>query len=124
MRYLGIDYGSKRTGVAFSDASGKIAFPHKVLLTDKKLVSEIKKICDEKKISVIVLGQSLNYKGVPNPIQTQIANFKLQIEKFTGLNVLYQQEFLTSKQAERSTAKASADSSAAALILQSYLDSI
>jgi len=124
MRYLGIDYGSKRTGVAFSDASGKIAFPHKVLLTDKKLVSEIKKICDEKKISVIVLGQSLNYKGVPNPIQSDIANFKLHIESLIKLPVHYQSEILTSTEAARSTGKDMLDSSAAALILQSYLDSI
>jgi len=122
MKFLGIDYGSKRVGVALSDEDGRIAFPLATLPNNSNLIKEIEKICKERGVGAIVLGESLDYKGKPNQIQSAIANCKLKIEKFTGLAVVYQQEFLTSKQAERSTTKASADASAAALILQGYLD--
>ena len=108
--------------MAVSDENGRIAFPHKVLFTDKTLVKEIKKICDEKMVEAIVLGQSLDYKGQPNPIQKEISNFEFRISNLTKLPVHYQSETLTSVEAARSTNKSMLDASAAALILQSYLD--
>ncbi|OHB17123.1 MAG: hypothetical protein A2749_03175 [Parcubacteria group bacterium RIFCSPHIGHO2_01_FULL_45_26] len=125
MRYLGIDYGAKRIGVALSDQGGRIAFPKKVISNKgRKTLHSVAMFCDKEKVNAIVLGQSLDYKGKANPIQVAIANWKSKIENLTGLPVHYQSEILTSALAKRSTAKANIDSSAAALILQAYLDKL
>ncbi|HEY4518386.1 MAG TPA: RuvX/YqgF family protein [Candidatus Paceibacterota bacterium] len=121
-KYLGIDYGSKRTGVAISDEEGRIAFPREVLPTGPGLAETISDLCRKEKVEAIVLGQSLDYKNAPNPIQSAIENWKLKIENLTGLPVYYQSELWTSAEASRNTAKKDLDASAAALILQAYLD--
>jgi putative holliday junction resolvase len=122
MKYLGIDYGTKRVGLAVSDPDGKIAFPLTVLPNNISLMSEIKKICEENKVEAVILGQSLNYKGIPNPVQGEIAKFlNTQLLKL-NLPIHYQNEVLTSALAGRTTSKARLDSAAAALILQAYLD--
>ncbi|HEY4482804.1 MAG TPA: Holliday junction resolvase RuvX [Candidatus Paceibacterota bacterium] len=123
MKYLGIDYGSKRIGLAVSDEEGRIAFPREVVKSGgEKTLRYIERFCESEKIGAIILGQSLDYKGAPNPVQSAIANFKLQIESLTKLPVHYQSELWTSAEASRNTAKLNLDASAAALILQSYLD--
>ena len=141
MRYLGIDYGSKRVGVAVSDEAGKFALPLAVLPNDKKLLSEIKKIIAEKKIEAVVLGESKNFKGEDNAIMKGAREFKVALEKETGLSVFLEPEFMTSAEADRMKPPASGqnrktgvrlrrpkvtnemlDASAAAIILQSYLD--
>ena len=109
-------------GIAISDASGKIAFPREVLQNDKNLLKRIATLCEKEKVEAIILGQSLNFKGNENPIQSYIANCKLRIESLTKLPVHYQSEILTSALASRNTAKPLLDASAAALILQSWLD--
>ncbi len=125
MRYLGIDYGTKKVGIAFSDKEGVLAFPFKVLknLRTYDVLREIKKICEEKEISKIVLGESLDYKGRPNPVMAEIEKFKILLEKEIGLPVIFETEVLTTKQAANSQPESKKlDASAAALILQSYLD--
>jgi len=125
MRYLGIDYGAKRIGLAVADAQGKIAFPREVLVNEgNKTLRYIAMFCEKEKVRAIVLGQSLDYKNVPNPIQSQISNFKLHIESLTNLPVHYQSEVLTSTEAARNTGKEMLDASASALILQAYLDKL
>jgi len=70
MRYLGIDYGEKRIGVALSDKNGQMAFAYGVLVNvgNEKVSAEIKKICAENSVGKIVLGKSLNYKGKRNKL--------------------------------------------------------
>ena len=48
MKFLGIDYGTKRVGTALSDSDGSMAFPHAVIPNDKKLILVIKEICKKK----------------------------------------------------------------------------
>ena len=145
MRYLGIDYGEKRIGVALSDEKGKMAFAHSVIANrgTKKVSAEIKKICAENSVGKIVLGKSLNYKGKANPIMAKIELFKTALEKETNLPVIYENETLTSAEAKRplggprkrppvlskrkspekeKKARMKIDASAAALILMSFLD--
>ncbi|HEY4504350.1 MAG TPA: Holliday junction resolvase RuvX [Candidatus Paceibacterota bacterium] len=125
MKYLGIDYGAKRIGLAVSDAGGRIAFPRKVLANEgEKSLRYVALLCEKEAVGEVVFGQSLDYKGRPNPIQTQIENWKLKLEKLCHIPVYYQQEVLTSFEAARNTGKEMLDASAAALILQSYLDRI
>ena len=141
MRYLGVDYGSKRVGVAVSDEAGEVALPLSVLPNDKKLLSKIKEIVVEKKIGAIVMGESKNFKGEANVIMEAIHRFKSTLARETGLPVFLEPEFMTSAEADRMNPPASGqnrksgvrlrrpeaknvmlDASAAALILQSYLN--
>ncbi len=141
MRYLGIDYGSKRVGVAVSDEAGEFALPLVVLPNDKKLLPEVKKIISEKKIGAVVLGESTNFKGEDNVIMEGVRKFRSALERETGLSVFLEPEFLTSAEANRvntwepeksrksgerlrqpKVKNAMLDASAAALILKSYLD--
>ena len=123
MRYLGIDYGAKRIGTATGDSDGGMAFPHAVLPNDKKLISTIKELCDKEHIAEIILGESLDYKMKPNVIMEKITLFKKELEDAIGLPVHFEREFMTSAAAEHLQGKGEMiDASAAALILQSYID--
>ena len=125
MKYLGIDYGSKRVGVAVSDEMGKFAFAKAVLVNDRMLLMAIRKICTEEKVEMIVLGESKDYQGEDNPIMKRILKHKNELEAELGLPVHLEPEFMTSAQAEHIQGKtAMHDASAAALILQSYLDRV
>lgn len=122
MRYLGIDYGSKRVGVAVSDESAKFALPVSVLPNDADLADAIGKIAAENKATHIVIGESRKYDMTANPIQKEIAEFKTRLDSL-GYVTHLELEFMTSQQAEREQGKhAKIDASAAALILQSFLD--
>lgn len=142
MKYLGIDYGSKRVGIAVSDGSGTLAFPKMVLPRDAKLIDEIQKICAEEEIGEMVIGESLDYKGQPNAIMKDILIFKTALLGKIGLPVHFEPEFMTSHEVSKnknimhnianeredgragrkSEKKESVDASAAALILQNFLD--
>lgn len=122
MRLLGIDYGSKRVGIALSDEKGEFAIPFIVLTSSKKLIDEILGIAEENNVKTIVLGESKDYKGKPNKIHAASLEFKKELEG-EGYEVIMEPEFMTSMNAERFQGKtALTDASAAALILQSYLD--
>ncbi len=136
MRYLGIDFGSKRVGVALSDESGTLAFPYSVLKNDSELTAEVERIIKEQKVKLVVLGESKDFSGKDNPIAASAEAFKKTLEKLTHKKVEYEPEFMTSFQAERNYARrpeasrggtapkenSMLDASAAAIILQSYLD--
>jgi putative Holliday junction resolvase len=126
MRYLGIDYGTKRIGVAVSDDEGRVAFPLTVVDASKDALSRIVELSKQQMVQKIVLGESRNFKNEPNAVMEDIEQFKKDLSELSGLPVVYQQEFLTSAQAAREgeTRVENLDASAAALILQSYLDTI
>jgi len=125
MKYLGIDYGSKRIGLAVSDEGETIAFPKIVLKNSPKTLDEMKVFIKENEISKIVIGESKNYKQEYNLIMKEILDFKKILEKEFGLDAVLHSEVLTSSQAEQIQGKNDMiDASAAAIILQSYLDLI
>lgn len=122
MRFLGIDYGSKRVGIALSDEKGQFAIPFITLKTSKSLVQEIIDIAHENSVEAIVMGESRDYDGKPNKIYEESMNVKKQLEE-KGYAVILEPEFMTSAHAEKFQGKHDKiDASAAALILQSYLD--
>ena len=124
MKLMGIDYGSKRVGIALSDDSGTIATPYKVLLNTKELLAGVEKIVKEWKVEKIILGESRDFQGKENPIMKRIHVFKKELEETLKIPVEFKQEFLSSHQAEQLQGKNDMhDASAAAIILQSYLDS-
>ena len=122
MKLLGIDYGSKRVGIAFSDENGEFAIPSVVLNNSKNLLKDVLDLAKEKEIKEIVIGESKNYKGEANTILKESLKFKTELEK-EGYTVYLEPEFMTSANAERFQGKNDLiDASAAALILQSFLD--
>ena len=134
MRYLGLDLGSKRLGVAISDALGMIATSYTVINHNeeyKRLVSEIKKIVEEKKVDELVLGFPKNMNNTIGEKGELSYKFKKMLEEDLNINVSLIDERLTTKEAEnilisndtsRRKRKKVIDSMAAAIILQSYLD--
>jgi putative Holliday junction resolvase len=125
MRFLGIDYGRKRIGLALSDDGRKFAFPLKIVLNNKDIFSILAGIIKENEIGEIVLGESLDFDGVPNRVMKEIEKFAKKLEKEFSLPVHFQKEFLTSVEARRyKENEERADSKASALILQRYLDRI
>lgn len=125
MRYLGIDYGSKRVGIAISDESGALAFPKGVFENTTRLVTQLAEMIKNEGVIVVVIGESKDYKGKPNLIMKKIVPFKKKLEEVTGVTTVFQSEVLTSQEASRIQGdNALNDASAAAIILQSYLDQL
>ncbi|MBC7836413.1 Holliday junction resolvase RuvX [Acetobacteraceae bacterium] len=129
MKYLGIDYGTKRIGVAVSDDTGSLAFPLATVVSDRDALSRVCTLAKENRVEAIILGESKNFKNEPNPVMEDIEQFKKDIEGLSGLPVTYESEFMTSAQALRHPQgkqgegeSKDLDASAAAIILQSYLD--
>ena len=121
-KYLGIDFGEKRVGIAVSDEDGKLAFPKVVLVNDKDLLKNIVDLCMKNAVEAVVMGESRDYQGQINDIMWKIEGFKKQLETI-GFKVIFEPEFMTSVQASQITGENKMlDASAAAIILQSYLD--
>lgn len=122
MRFLGIDYGSKRIGLALSDDKGMMAFPHSVVPNDKNILVAIAEVVRKSGVNVIVLGESKDYKGKANPIMSEINRFAGDLQNM-GYKVILEPELLSSHQAAHFQGKtAMTDAGAASIILQSYID--
>lgn len=133
MKYLGIDYGTKKIGVAVSDDTGSLAFPLGVIKAGQGALEEVASVARENAVGMIVIGESRDFKGQANEVMEDIEQFKKDIEELTGLPTAFEREFFTSTMAARQFAPeeksrkanpshANLDASAAALILQGYLD--
>ncbi|MCX6739110.1 MAG: Holliday junction resolvase RuvX [Candidatus Parcubacteria bacterium] len=123
VKTLGIDYGTKKVGIAISDEGGTMAFPYGVFPNDNKLTTLIQDLCKKENINTVVLGESLDFNGQPNPVMKKILSFKKTLEEKFSFSVFLEKEFLTSKQARNIQEDSSlTDASAAAIILQSWLD--
>ncbi|MEK7128233.1 MAG: Holliday junction resolvase RuvX [Patescibacteria group bacterium] len=122
MKFLGIDYGTKRIGFAVSDANGVLAFPKEVVKNNGELFPKIAEIIKTEEVSEIVVGESLDFAGLPNLLQKEIDFFVDKLKKKFALPVLLEKEFLTSVEARRYEDEGETDAKAAALILQRYLD--
>lgn len=132
MKYLGIDFGTKRVGIAVSDDSATLARPLAVFKNDGTLIDEIGKIVVKEGIGTVVMGCSAG-----NPVQTDIDELIATITLTTMLPVETMTEAFSSVEAhgskgkERMAARATKapqkpsdlDARAAAVILQRYLDS-
>ena len=123
MRHLGIDYGTKRIGLAVSDEGGILAFPYAILENTKGSIGEIKTICGHESVELIIIGESVDYKGTPNIVKKEIDKFIIELRKLVGVPIIEEREFLSTQQARFYQMKRKhVDDSAAAIILQSYLD--
>jgi methionine--tRNA ligase beta chain len=123
MKYLGIDYGEKRVGIAISDNDGKVAFPKIVLENDVKLLKKIGDIITDELCVAIVIGESKDYKGEDNKINPAIISFKRSLATVIKLPIYLEPEFMSSMQVEKNFGKTDMlDASAAAIILQTFMD--
>ena len=121
MRYLGIDYGEKRIGLAVS--SEGLAFPRAVLPNDGKLFAALADLISKEKIETIVVGDTRSFGGRKNPITKEAESFIERLKKETGLPVTPAWEAGSSVEASRHAPdEAKHDDAAAAVILQRYLD--
>ena len=122
---LGIDFGTKRVGIALSDEAGYFAYPYSVIKNDKYLLKNLEDICNKEKVGKIILGESLNYKQERNSIMDKVDSLKKDLENTLKIPVLFEAEALSSAEAERIQGKGELlDASAAAIILKSYIDRV
>ena len=130
-RILGLDVGTKRIGVAQSDALGITAQPLKAIarIPEDKAIEEIKNICLSSSIRKIVIGLP---KNMDNTIGAQAQDCMEFSEKLKpDFEIIFEDERLTSRQAEHNLAfvgkkytrnKGLVDTESACIILQQYLD--
>lgn len=118
MRYLGIDYGAKRIGLALSDSEGSIAFPHATVGS----VEEIVEVISREGVERVIIGLPLTLHGKESGESARVRQFVSGLSRRVQLPVEFENEVLTTKIAEQHTPRKKADASAAALILQAYLD--
>jgi putative Holliday junction resolvase len=140
MRFLGIDYGTKRIGLAISDEGGTLAFPKEIIENNSSVFVKLGEIIEKENISEIVVGESVDFKGKLNVLSGRIEVFILELKEKFSLPINKQKEFLTSVEARKvgsnkkdfnlsqshsrikQIKSGRIDASAAALILQRYLD--
>src|SRR5688572_22367490 len=127
MKYLGIDYGTKKVGLALSDEAGIMGFPHSVLPNDPRLLPAVLDLIQKEGVGAIVIGESKNYSGQDNPIAEPARAFGKALAERAGIPLYMEHEMLTTQEArrfpdgERMPGSPDVDSSAAALILTNYL---
>jgi putative Holliday junction resolvase len=140
-RIVGLDIGERRIGIAVSDATAMLARPLSVLHvtaldagTASRLLEEIARLLpDEDPIEGLVVGWPRRLDGSPNALTARVQQFAALLQQLAERPVHLQDERLTSREAESLLArreknwrvrKTRIDATAAALILQDYLDSV
>ncbi len=124
MKYLGIDFGLKRVGIAISDAESSIAFPRETILNDEKLLANILAYVESEKVDGIVVGDTRAASGEPNIASLSADLFIEELKAETTLPVYRGFEAWSSVEAARYAPKGEKhnDAAAAAIILQRFLD--
>lgn len=132
-KVIGLDYGSKRTGIAISDERGIIASPLATIDTGK-ILDYLDTLLQKEKVQFIVLGEAKRLNGQVSEITLEQEKFAQKLrQKFTTVELVRVNEMFTSKMAQQSliaggykksqrAEKGNLDMMSAAIILQSYLD--
>ena len=133
MRILALDHGTKRIGVAISDELKMIAQPLEFILAEPftDFLTRLKEITRSKKVEMILVGIPRNMNGSYGPAALKVQEFVAVLKETIGVPIQTWDERLTSMQANRflieadvrrSKRKEKVDQTAAAILLQSYLD--
>jgi putative Holliday junction resolvase len=131
MRYLAIDCGNKRTGLAICDAAETIASPLTVIHDQKGLLKKIADIIEVEKVEAIVLGLPLNMDDSQGPQAKLVLKFADQLKAHIDIPLHFQDERLSTFGAEEKLAAADftrgkkkkrLDAVAAAQILEAFLE--
>ena len=137
-KYLAIDYGEKRIGIAVSDENKKYSFSRENLQNDKNLYSKLLDLIREENIIKIIIGYPMNFKSEKTIQTIKTEEFKYNLEKYLEKNshtaeLIYFDERFTSKLAtgsiinsglkkKKRQEKGRVDSISAQIILQDYID--
>jgi len=123
-KYLSIDWGAARIGLATGDSETKIAIPFKVVSNIKEALDAIK----AEEIDEIIIGQPIKMSGEKNNLTAGFDEFVGLIRKKASAPIVLVDERLSSKGADAlfgtKKTKAGQDAIAAMLILQGYFDSL
>jgi putative Holliday junction resolvase len=133
MRILALDHGTVRIGAALSDELGLLAHPLEFLPTQpvNAFLDRLKQLIREREVALILVGMPRNMDGSYGPAAQKVEAFVILLKETIPIPVRTWDERLTSLQAHRLLAETGArererrgkvDSSAAAVMLQSYLD--
>jgi putative Holliday junction resolvase len=131
MRYLAIDYGTRRSGLAICDVKETIASPLCVLRGQESLLGQIAQIVKAEGVQAVVVGLPLNMDGSEGPQARLVRGFAERLGSSVGLPIYFEDERLSSFSAAEKLDQAGLskarqreliDAVAAAEILQSFLD--
>ena len=123
-KYLGIDYGAKRIGIAVSNDEGTIAFPRETVENNARMFQKLAQIIVREKIQSIIVGDTRSYSNLKNLVTKDAEVFAERLKKEINLPVNLAWEAGSSIEASRYAPEDSAhsDEAAAAIILQRYID--
>ncbi|MEW6523035.1 MAG: Holliday junction resolvase RuvX [Bacillota bacterium] len=130
MRFLGLDLGQRRVGVAISDPTGTIAGPLATLPADVELAGAVRRLALEHQVDAVVVGIPHRLDGSTGPAAESAGEFARSLAGM-GITVHTWDERLTTREAERlliqgdvsrKRRRQTVDRMAATLILQSFLD--
>jgi putative Holliday junction resolvase len=135
MRILALDHGTKRIGVAVSDELQMIAQPLEFIPAEPfaKFLARVKEILRDKQVELILVGMPRNMDGSYGPAALKVQEFVAALRDAVIVPIQTWDERLTSAQAQRfliqggmrrEKRKEKVDQTAAAILLQSYLDSL
>ncbi len=135
MRILAIDHGTRRMGIAISDELKTLAQPIEFIPAEPfaDFLTRLKELLKEKQVELIVVGMPRNMDGSYGPAALKVQDFVAALKKAITVPIATWDERLTSVQANRfliagnvrrQKRKEKVDKAAAAILLQSYLDSL
>ena len=131
MRYLAIDYGNKRTGLAICDRQETIVSPLAVIQDKNKLLKTIADTIRNENVEAVILGLPLNMDGSQGSQSKLVLQFAKQLKKIIDIPIHLQDERLSTFAAEEKIAAAEftrkrkkkwLDALAAAEILEAFLE--
>ena len=123
MKYLGIDFGTKRIGIAVSDKEGTLAFPHAVLENNEKFFERLRAMVKKEETKHIVVGVPKALSGKTTAMTKQVKEFMRRLKR-EGFFVEEEDEMFSTKMTKAHARKDMRDASAAALMLQQYMDRV
>jgi putative Holliday junction resolvase len=138
MRFVGVDLGERRIGLAVSDSSATLARPFETITRDRSdeaaaraLAGAIDRLHQDEPVECVVIGLPIRLDGSPNEQTERVQSMVTRLQSRTSIPIVLQDERLSSREAETRLAvgerdwrkrKAKLDAAAAAVILQDYLD--
>ena len=133
MRILAVDHGEKRIGLALSDETATIASPLKVIEHASRAIdaAQVADLAMQHDVSLIVVGQSFDEDGIPNPAGRRAGRFADELKNQTNIPIELWDESFSTQDARTARIELGVsrkkrgghhDSLAAVVILQSYLE--
>src|SRR5262245_40578297 len=101
MRHLGIDFGTKKIGLALSDEAGTMGFPHATLQNDAQLLAKVRELIAKENVGKIVVGDSKDSSGKDNPVAKAAKEFAKELHTQTGVPVEFMLEAYSTQEARR-----------------------